>query len=107
MQINVTGQNIHLTNPLREYVEAKFDKIRRHFNHLIDVHVVLDVEKQSQHAEATVNAQGRAIFADATERDMYAAIDAMVDKIDRQVIKHKERLKNHHHTVPHKTASLN
>ncbi|MEM9302097.1 MAG: ribosome-associated translation inhibitor RaiA [Pseudomonadota bacterium] len=97
MHINVTGKNIDLTAPLRSYVESKFDRITRHFDNLIDVNVVLEVEKQTQHVEATVSAAGKAIHADAKDLDMYAAIDAMIDKLDRQVLKHKEKLRSHDH----------
>lgn len=97
MRINVTGKNIDLTPPLRDYVVSKFERIKRHFEQVIDVSVVLDVEKQLQHAEVRVSASGRSLFADAKDADMYAAIDAMVDKIDRQVLKHKEKLRRHDH----------
>lgn len=107
MQIDVTGQNIEITDSLRDYVHNKFDRIVRHFDHLIDVHVVLDVEKQLQHAEATIMTRGKQVFADAKEHDMYAAIDSMIDKLDRQLIKYKERMKDHHHEVPHKTMHIN
>jgi putative sigma-54 modulation protein len=106
MQINLTGQNIDITEPLRTYVQTKLDRIKRHFDHVIDIHVVLDVEKIHRHAEATVRSGGKSIFADAKEHDMYAAIDALVDKLDRQIIKHKEKLKDHQHAVPHKTIHL-
>ena len=105
MQINLTGQNIHITDPLRTFVEGKFNRIFRHFDDLIDVHVVLDVEKSSQHAEATINTRGKAIFADAKERDMYAAIDALIDKLDRQIIKHKEKTRDHH-AIPSKAIPI-
>lgn len=106
MQIDVTGQNIDITDPLRDYVCSKFDRIKRHYDNLIDVHVVLKVQKETQHAEATVLASGKHMFADASNGDMYAAIDAMVDKLDRQLLKYKEKLKDHHAEVPHKNISL-
>ena len=97
MQISVTGKNIEVTPPLREYATGKFARIKRHFDHVIDVHIVLDVIKNDQHAEATVHARGKTkIFAQAHHHDMYAAIDAMVDKLDRQILKRKEKMKNHH-----------
>lgn len=107
MQIDITGQNIELTDSLRDYVHSKFDRIVRHFDHLIDVHVVLRVEKQDQLAEATIMTRGKQVFAEAGEADMYAAIDSMIDKLDRQLLKYKERMKNHHHEVPHKVMHLN
>lgn len=97
MQISLTGQNIQITDSLRNHVTGKFDRIKRHFDNLIDVHVVLDVVKLDQHAEATVKASGKSIFAQAKSTDMYAAIDTMVDRLDRQIIKHKEKLKHHSH----------
>ena len=96
MQINLTGKNIHITDPLRSYVTGKFDRINRHFSDVIDVHVVLDVDKLNQHAEATINTRGKSIFADAAQPDMYAAIDVLIDKLDRQIIKHKEKIRDHH-----------
>jgi putative sigma-54 modulation protein len=95
MQIELTGDHVVITSALREYVESKFGRIERHFDNLIGVHVVLSVEKQRHKAEATVQAGRATLFADAVEEDMYAAIDAMLDKIDRQVKKHKEKLTAH------------
>lgn len=103
MQINLTGQNIRITDSLRSYVTGKFDRIRRHFDNLIDAHVILKVDKNDQVAEATVKASGKSIFAEARHSDMYAAIDALVDRLDRQIIKHKEKLKHHSHET-HQTA---
>src|SRR5258707_7452734 len=96
MQLNVTGHNIEVTAALRGYVEKKLERIVRHFDHVIDVHCVLTVEKLRQKAEATVHLSGCDIHADATEPDMYAAIDALSDKLDRCVRKHKEKLTDHH-----------
>ena len=95
MQIELTGNHIDITPPLREYVEGKFARIERHFDQLIGIHVVLSVEKQRHKAEATVKAGRATIYADAIEEDMYAAVDAMLDKIDRQVKKHKEKITDH------------
>ena len=96
MQISLTGQHIDITPALREYVSTKMDRIERHFDHVVDVHVVLDVIKLQHRAEATLHLPGRSIFAESTERDMYAAIDGLTDKLDRQIIKHKEKITNHH-----------
>ncbi len=106
MQINLTGQNIQITDSLRNYVTGKFDRIKRHFDHLIDVHVVLDVDKFQNHAEATVKAAGKSIFAEAKEHDMYAAIDALIDRLDRQVIKHKEKLQQRSHATAPEALGL-
>ncbi|MCG5534562.1 ribosome hibernation-promoting factor, HPF/YfiA family [Ectothiorhodospira mobilis] len=96
MQINLTGHHVDLTDALRNYVNEKFQRLERHFDNVIDVHVILTVEKLQQKAEANLLLSGNQIHADATDGDMYAAIDALVDKLDRQVVKHKEKLKDHH-----------
>ncbi len=95
MQINLTGHHIEITDSLREYVENKFTKLERHFEQINNVHVVLNVEKLQQIAEAKLNLNGGEVFATAEHSDMYAAIDALIDKLDRQVIKHKEKLTKH------------
>ena len=95
MQINLTGHHIEITDSLRTYVDTKFSKLERHFDHISNVHVILNVEKLAQKAEATVHLSGAEVFASAENTDMYAAIDSMVDKLGRQVIKHKEKLKKH------------
>ncbi|QPG05176.1 ribosome hibernation promoting factor [Salinimonas marina] len=95
MQINLTGHHIEITDSLRNYVDTKFSKLERHFDHISNVHVILNVEKITQKAEATVHLSGAEVFASSENTDMYAAIDSMVDKLDRQVIKHKEKLKKH------------
>ncbi|SIT66972.1 putative sigma-54 modulation protein [Ectothiorhodosinus mongolicus] len=96
MQINVTGHHVELTDALRNIINEKFERLERHFDNVIDVHVVLTVEKLQQKAEATILVSGNRIHAEASNTDMYAAIDAMIDKLDRQVVKHKEKLKDHH-----------
>ncbi|MEZ5583552.1 MAG: ribosome-associated translation inhibitor RaiA [Candidatus Competibacteraceae bacterium] len=96
MQINLTGHHIEVTQPLRDYVHDKLSRIERHFDHVTQVHVVLSVEKLRQKAEARVHVAGNDIVADAVGEDMYASIDAMIDKIDRQIKKHKEKLTDKH-----------
>jgi putative sigma-54 modulation protein len=96
MQLDVTGHHVELTDSLREYVTSKLEKIERHFDHVTDVHCILTVEKLRQKAEATVSVHGARIYADATDEDMYAAIDALADKLGRQVRKYKEKLVDHH-----------
>lgn len=96
MQINITGHHLEVTTALKEYINSKFERLERHFDHVTEGHVVLTVEKLQQKAEATLYVSGSNIFADATHEDMYAAIDALVDKLDRQVKKYKEKLTNHH-----------
>jgi putative sigma-54 modulation protein len=95
MQINLTGHHLDITDSLRNYVLDKFDRIERHFDHINNVHVVLQVDKVRQIAEAKMNVNGGEIFANSESEDMYAAIDTLVDKLDRQVIKHKEKMKRH------------
>jgi putative sigma-54 modulation protein len=102
MQLSVTGHHVEVSPPLREYVANKIEKIERHFDHVLDVHCILTVEKLRHKAEATVIVNGNTIYADATEEDMYAAIDGLVDKLDRQVIKHKEKMVDHHARDSHK-----
>ena len=97
MQINLTGHHIDLTDSLKTYVNEKLSKLERHFDQVTDTHVVLTVDKQGHKAEATVHMSGNDVFAGCTAGDMYAAIDSLVDKLDRQVKKHKEKLKNHLH----------
>ncbi len=96
MQINLTGHHIDITPSLRSYVQTKFEKLERHFNNMTNVHVILTVEKERRIAEATVHVNGGDLFADAENNDMYAAIDSLIDKLDRQVKKHKEKLTDHH-----------
>jgi len=96
MQLNVTGRHVDITPPLKDYVSDKFSRLERHFDHVTNVHVILSVEKLRQMAEATLHVSGGNIFADAEAEDMYAAIDALTDKLDRQIVKHKEKLKDHH-----------
>jgi len=96
MQLNLTGHHVDITPSLRAYVNEKLDKLERHFDHVTNVNVVLRVEKLEQRAEASVNVSKGQLFADASSDDMYAAIDALIDKLDRQIIKHKEKLTDHH-----------
>jgi putative sigma-54 modulation protein len=91
MQLSITGHHVEVSDFLRNYVTEKFERLERHYDHITNVHVVLSVEKLVQKAEATVHTSGAEIFADATSEDMYAAIDSLIDKLDRQVLKHKEK----------------
>ena len=95
MQLNLTGRHVEITDPLRDYVTNKFAKLERHFDHINNVHVILDIEKLVQKAEATLHVTGGELFATSEHQDMYAAIDGLIDKLDRQVIKHKEKLSRH------------
>lgn len=95
MQIRIDGHHVDLTDSMQAYIESKLEKIERHFDQVVDIHVVLGVEKQRQMAEATVHVAGNDIHAKSENEDMYAAIDQLVDKLDRQVKKHKEKLTRH------------
>ncbi|WNO62181.1 ribosome hibernation-promoting factor, HPF/YfiA family [Rheinheimera sp. MMS21-TC3] len=95
MQINLTGRHVEITPALKEYVDTKFAKLARHFEHITNINVVLTVEKLKQIAEAKVNLSGAEVFAISDDENMYAAIDQLIDKLDRQVIKHKEKLIRH------------
>jgi putative sigma-54 modulation protein len=96
MQINLTGHHLDITTSLRDYVNEKFERLERHFDHVIDAHVILTVEKLRHKAEAAMVVSGSRLFADNVQEDMYAAIDGLVDKLDRQIVRHKEKLKDHH-----------
>ena len=96
MQLTITGHHIEVTAALKDKVKSKLSKLERHFDHLTDVHCILTVEKLQHKAEATVHLTGGTIHADAIDEDMYAAVDALVDKLSRQVIKYKEKLTDHH-----------
>lgn len=94
MQLSLTGHHMDITDALRGYVQEKLQRLERHFDHVTNVHVVLSPEKNQQKAEATVHISGADVFADSTDDDMYAAIDALIDKLDRQVLKHKEKVQS-------------
>lgn len=96
MHISVTGQHVEITEPLRAYIDKKMERIGRHFDQLLDVHYVLSVEKLRHKAEATLKVRGGDLHADAEAEDMYAAIDALTDKLDRLVKKRKEKESDHH-----------
>jgi putative sigma-54 modulation protein len=94
MQTTITGHHVEVTDSLRNYVTEKLQKLERHFDQVIDTHVILSVEKLVQKAEATVHVNGANLFAEDGQPDLYAAIDGLVDKLDRQLIKHKEKLQS-------------
>jgi putative sigma-54 modulation protein len=91
MNLNVSGHHLDVTPAIRTYVSGKLDRITRHFDHVIDAHVILSVEKLMQKAEVTLHVRGKDIHAECSDSDLYAAIDLLVDKLDRQVIKHKDK----------------
>ncbi|HET7369747.1 MAG TPA: ribosome-associated translation inhibitor RaiA [Gammaproteobacteria bacterium] len=96
MEMNLTGRHVDISPSLRGYVDDKLERIERHFDHATDIHVILSVEKLRHRAEARLNVPGNELFADAVEGDMYAAIDQLVDKLDRQVRTFKEKKTDHH-----------
>lgn len=106
MHLNVTGHHVEITPALRSYVEKKLERVTRHFDHVIDVHCVLTVEKLQQKAEATLHMRGETVHAIAEDQDMYAAIDALTDKLDRRVVKHKEKTRDHHAAEAQKIARV-
>jgi putative sigma-54 modulation protein len=91
MNLHLTGHQLPITPAIRDYVSSKLQRIIHHFDNVIDVNVIMSVEKLQQKAEATVHVRGRDIFCEASANDMYAAIDGLVDKLDRTIIKHKEK----------------
>ncbi|WP_260295176.1 ribosome hibernation-promoting factor, HPF/YfiA family [Sedimenticola hydrogenitrophicus] len=99
MQISITGHHVDITEAMNNYVSTKFERLERHFDHVTKIHVILSVEKLRQKAEATLHVNGADVFADCVEEDMYAAIDGLVDKVDRQVKKLKEKSTNHRNGV--------
>ena len=105
MQIDITGHHVDVTPALRAYVTEKMQKIIRHSDQIISIRVILNVEKLQQLAEATINVGGRMVFANVSATDMYASIDGMVDKLDRQVRRRKDRITNHQHTKPELISS--
>lgn len=100
MQLSITGHHVDVTDSLRNYVTDKIEKIERHYDQITNVHVVLTVEKMQQRAEATMHLSGAEVFAEAGCEDLYAAIDMLSDKLNRQIIKHKEKVTDHRHRKP-------
>ncbi len=106
MQMSISGHHIEVTAALAGYVERKLARVVRHFDHVIDTHIVLTVDKLQHKAEATVHVRGETIHAESTDGDMYVAIDALADKLDRRVRKHKEKRTDHHAEQAQKSARL-
>ncbi len=95
MNLNITGHHLEITPALRDYVGGKLDRVIRHFDNVTSVNVILSVEKLNQKAEVTVHVRGKDIFVEAIDSDLYAAIDSLADKLDRQVLKYKEKSGDH------------
>jgi len=106
MQINITGHHIEVTPALKSYVNDKLGRISRHFDEVIAINVILRVEKPlQQQAEATVTAAGKSLFAQDSNADMYAAIDGLSDKLDKQVRRYKDRVRGNHANAAKRAAS--
>jgi putative sigma-54 modulation protein len=102
MNLTISGHHLEVTPALREYVLTKLDRVTRHFDQVVDINVLLSVEKlkekeRRQKAEVTLHVKGKDIFVENAHEDLYAAIDQLMDKLDRQVCRHKEMLQDHHH----------
>lgn len=97
MNLNITGHHVDVTPAIRDYVESKLDRIIRHFDNVTSVSVILSVEKLVQKSEVALHVRGKDLFAESENDDMYAAIDAMADKLDRQVLKYKQKMQGHGH----------
>lgn len=110
MNLTISGHHLDVTPALRTYVTSKLDRVTRHFDQVVDVSVLLSVEKQKekerrQKAECSIHVKGRDIFCETSHEDLYAAIDALMDKLDRQVVRHKDRVQSHGN-VAHKRETL-
>jgi putative sigma-54 modulation protein len=102
MNLTISGHHLEVTPALREYVINKLDRVTRHFDQVVDINVLLTVEKQKekerrQRAEVNLHVKGRDIYVEHASEDLYAAIDQLVDKLDRQVCRHKDRMQEHQH----------
>ena len=102
MNLTISGQHLEVTPAMRSYVTTKLDRVIRHFDQVVDVKVRLTVDNQKekqrrQRAECNIHVKGNDLFAESAHEDLYAAVDDLVDKLDRQVGKHKTRLQDHHH----------
>lgn len=97
MNLSISGHHLEVTPSIREYVIQKLGRITRHFDRVIDVKVFLSVDKLVQKAEISIHVPGREIFAESSDADLYAAIDSLADKVDRQVLKHKGKTGAHDH----------
>lgn len=105
MNLQLTGHHIEITPSIRDYVLSKLERINRHFEQVIDVNVIMSVQKLDQVIEATVHLSGKDIHVACHDGDMYAAIDGLVDKLDRQIIKHKEKFSEVRHAASHKRTA--
>ena len=97
MNLNITGHHVEVTAAIREYVTSKLDRVIRHFDNVTSVSVILSVEKLRQKAEVTLHVRGKDIYVESDSENMYAAIDTLIDKLDRQVLKYKDKITDHGH----------
>lgn len=97
MNLSITGRNLEVSPAIREYVTTKMARVARHFDNVIDTQVILSIERLKHHAQSTMLVRGKEIHCEADDENLYAAIDLLVDKIDRQVIKYKNKVQNHAH----------
>jgi len=91
MNLNLSGHHLEITPAIREHVLSKIDKVKRHFDNVIDVNVILSVDKLKQKAEANLHISGKTIFVETDDANLYVAIDSLVEKLDRQILRHKEK----------------
>lgn len=107
MNLTITGHHVEVTPAIRDYATAKLERVIRHFDNVTSVGVILSVEKLRQKAEVTLHVRGKDIYVESEDSDLYAAIDAMADKLDRQIVKHKERSFDHNHdALKHQNTEL-
>jgi len=102
MNLTISGHHVDVTPPIRAYVQSKLDRIKRNFENVIDITVILSVENISekekrQRAEINMTMGGKILHAESVAQDLYAAIDILIDKLDRQIVKHKGKIKEHSH----------
>ena len=105
MNVQVSGHHVEVTQPIHDYVLAKLERVQRHFDHVIDINVTLSVQKLRQKAEISVHLRGKDIHVESDDEDLYAAIDLMMDKLDRQIIKHKQKAYSHPHDALKRQAA--
>ena len=96
MNLQISGHHLEITPAIHDYVTGKLERVTRHFDNVIDVNVILSVDKLKQKAEVTVHLPGKDVFVESTDEDLYAAIDSLADKLDRQIQKHKQKIQDHH-----------
>jgi len=96
MNLQISGHHLEITPAIHDYVTGKLERVTRHFDNVIDVNVILSVDKLKQKAEVTVHLSGKDVYVEVIDEDLYAAVDVLVDKLDRQIQKHKQRVQDHH-----------